>query len=203
MNGKRYGLIFCLAVVVIAGFLFLFRLGDETLQDYDEAIYGQVISETAASGQWLTLQKDGPWFEKPPLYFWEDLVSEQIFSPPEFALRFPSALAGIISIVLIMLIAYEMSGSIAVSALAGLVLTFTPAFVEAGRQVRLDVPVVMAILFSTYSFIRSEKNPKWFLGLGAGLAIGLLTKSVIGLSPLLFILIWALVHHKWSWLKSP
>lgn len=199
---KKFGVVLCLAVVCFSSFLFLFKLGNEAIQDYDEGIYAQVITNTEQSGNLLTLQKDGPWFEKPPLYFWEAMAAEKIFSSPEFSFRFPAALAGILTVVFVMLLAFEIGGDFYLTTLSGLILTLTPAFLEAGRQIRLDVSVVFWIVFSVYCFIKAQKNQKWYLGVLPGVALGLLTKSVIGFFPLIFILLWLFVFKKSDWLKN-
>ena len=198
----KYSVILCVIVACLASGLFLFRLGNEAIQDYDEGIYAQVINNTAQSGDFLTLKKDGPWFEKPPLYIWEAMVSEKIFSSPELAMRLPAALAGILTVILIMLIAYEISSSGYLAAASGLILTLTPAFIEAGRQIRFDVPVTAFIVFSIYCFIKGQQNKKWWLGIGIGIALGVMMKSVIGFFPLLFIILWSIIYKKFDWLRN-
>lgn len=186
MNGKYrlktlwygfFGLLVC-----VSSLLLLFRLGSFPLADYDEAIYAQVISDTKNAGDFLTLHTaDGLWFQKPPLYFWLAMGTEKVFGPNEFALRFPSAILGIVAIILTCLIAFELSGNAYIVFIAGTVLLTTGSFLDAARQLRLDIPVTAAILFALYSFVRARKNPKWYLGVAVGVSIGILFKSVIGI----------------------
>ena len=193
-----FGLLVC-----ASGFLLFFRLGSFPLVDYDEAIYAQVISNTQNAGDFLTLHTpNGPWFEKPPLYFWLAMESEKVFGQNEFALRFPSATFGIIAIILTCLIAFELSGNAYIALIAGTILLTTGSFLEAARQLRLDVPVTATILFAFYSFIRARKNPRWYLGVAVGVSVGILFKSIIGVFALPIILIWSFVNIDWDWLKN-
>src|SRR3989344_6261361 len=167
-------IVWIVLVLIFSGILLFYGLGNNALTDYDEATYGHVVNETLKSGQFGTLKHSvsGNWFEKPPLYFWLAMFSQKVFSNPEFALRFPSAFFGLLSIALTMLIAFHIGKNYYIAAFAGAILATTPIFIEGARQVRLDIPVTAAILFSFYCFLRGLKNPRWFLGVGIGIAIG-------------------------------
>ena len=190
-------------IIVVSFSLFLFQLGSHAFIDYDELTYAQVIDNTLQSGTVLTLSRHrSPWFDKPPLYYWSAMAAGNLFENKEIAYRLPSALTGILSVVLVMLIAFELTESYVAAIIAGAILCTSPLFLEAGRQLRLDVPVTAAILFAVYSFIRGLKDPRWYMGVGVGIALGILTKSVIGLFPLGFIFFWAVVHRSSGFLKS-
>ena len=198
-------IVWIVLVLIFSGILLFYGLGNNALTDYDEATYGHVVNETLKSGQIATLKHSvsGNWFEKPPLYFWLAMFSQKIFPNPEFALRFPSALFGLLSIVLTMLIVFYISKNYYVVALSGAVLATTPIFIEGARQVRLDIPVTAAILFSFYCFLRGVEKPKWLLGVGIGMAIGFMFKSVIGFFVFPLIIIWSIIHKNWRWIKNP
>ncbi len=167
----KYAVVF---IVVAASALFLFNLGQGAFRDYDEALYAEVIHDTEASGNPFTLQYFGsPWINnKPPLYFWSAMIAEKVIPHKELAYRVPSALAAILSIVLVMLIAYEVSRKYAVASMAGMILMTSPMFLYAARQLRLDVPVTFAILLSVYSFVRGLRDERWYVGIGVGIGIG-------------------------------
>ena len=201
MNKK----IIILLVVLLFGaiFLSLFALGKWSLMDYDETTYAEVLHENLIRQDFLSFTYGGqPWFEKPPLYFWLAGASTAVFGENELAMRLPSALFIIFSIVLVWFITFELTKSKRSAFFSSAILLSTAYFVFAGRQVRLDVPVTFAILLSLYSFIRGLKNPKWFLGLGFGLAIGVLFKSVIGLLALPIIFIFSVVYGEWKWARD-
>jgi 4-amino-4-deoxy-L-arabinose transferase-like glycosyltransferase len=190
-------------ILVAACFLFFFNLGAKPFWDYDEAIYAGVVKDTLQTGQNLTLHL-GPntWFEKPPLIFWLSMVFDALFRHPEFSYRLTAAIAGIISIILVMLIAYEIRRDILIACLAGLILLTTGAYIEAGRQFRLDVPAIAASLFSILCFLKAARAPMWLIGVGIGFGLGFMFKSVIGLLGLPFLFWWVVVHRDYKWLLT-
>jgi 4-amino-4-deoxy-L-arabinose transferase-like glycosyltransferase len=192
-----------ICLVVFSSFLFLFNLGEAALWDYDEAAYAKVVFDTKVHNDFLSLHLgDRIYFDKPPLYFWLATASQSIFGHNEFSLRLPSAVSGVIAIVLTFLIALHIRRNWLIAALSGTILLTTGIFLETGRQVRLDVPVTASILFSFYCFLRGQKDSRWLIGMGAGLAIGVLIKSVIGLMAIPAIITWTLVHRDFRWLKE-
>lgn len=200
LNKKNRAL---LALIAVSLFFGLFRLGSLPLIDSDEATYARVFHESVQHGDFLSFTKRGdPWLEKPPLYFWTMAVSASVFGENEFALRLPAALFSVLAVLLTYLIALRLTGSWLTAAFSAAVLMTIGAFWDAGRQIRMDVPVAACILFSVYCFIRAMERPKWFFGFGAGIALGVLTKSVIGFFPIPIALLFAAVYRKWDWLKS-
>jgi 4-amino-4-deoxy-L-arabinose transferase-like glycosyltransferase len=194
----------CLVLPVVALVVLLYGLGSRPFLDYDEAIYARVMDDTARSGQSVTLISDGAaFYDKPPLYFWLGMAARGMFGSAEFAYRLPSALAGVVCVVLVMLIAFEINRRYRTAWIAGVVLLTTPLIFDAARQVRIDVLLTAGILFSFYAFLKGLKKPAWFLGVGVGMAVGLLTKNVVGLFSVFPILVWAFVHRQYAWLRAP
>jgi len=151
----------------------------------------------------MTMRRfENPWFDKPPLYFWSAIAIEKVIPDKEFAYRLPSALSGILSIILTMLIVYTAAESYLAASIAGGVALTSPMFLYAGRQLRMDVPVTAAILFTIFSFLKGLKDERWYAGVGVGIALGIMMKSVIGLLPLGFIAIFAFIHRNTSFFKS-
>jgi 4-amino-4-deoxy-L-arabinose transferase-like glycosyltransferase len=92
-------------LIALASFLVLFHLNRGAFWDYDEASYAEVIQDTEAAGSLLTLYHfKTPWIDKPPLYFWSAMLTERLFTSKELAYRLPSALSGIASIILVVLL---------------------------------------------------------------------------------------------------
>jgi len=190
-------------LLLLAAALFLFDLRGHAFWDYDEGTYAEVMCDTAASSDPLTLHQMGnPWFEKPPLYFWAGMALGQVIESQELAYRLPAAFMGIVSIFLVFCITLLVAGDYLTALLAGIIILLTPPYFEAGRQVRLDVPVTAAILFTFYSFLRSSNDRRWALGIGAGLGVGIMIKSVIGLFGAVAIVVWSLVHWDFRWLRN-
>jgi hypothetical protein len=78
-------IIIILSLIVFAGFIFFWRLGEPALKDWDEAIYAEVSKEILLTGNWIDLQCDGkPWLEKPPLTLWLTAILYRLFGVNEF-----------------------------------------------------------------------------------------------------------------------
>ena len=193
-----------ITLILISSFFSLYKLGSTPLIDYDEATYAQVLKESIARENYLSftyLQNN--WFEKPPLYFWLSTVSVKIFGMNEFAMRAPAALFIILTSSLVFLFTLFLTKSPITAFISGIVLVTTGSFLDAGRQMRFDVPVAFFILFSLFSYIKAiNEKPLWYIFMGVSLALGVLMKSVIGFLAIPIILIFSLVYKEWRWIKS-
>jgi 4-amino-4-deoxy-L-arabinose transferase-like glycosyltransferase len=177
---QKSGFIACVVVLLCAGAFLLYGLGNDPLQDYDEATYAEVVHEALESGSLLSYAEGGaPFLEKPPLGFLAMEASISLFGESTFALRLPFALFGIASILALMLLVYEVRRSMWAAALAGGILATMPPFMEASRQVRLDIPLVFFTTLAVYFFVRGLKNPKWFIAFGAATGLAVMSKSVV------------------------
>ncbi len=89
-------------IVLIASLFFIPFLGNVHLFDWDEINFAESAREMIVSGDYLNVQINYEFFwEKPPLFIWMQVVSMKFFGVNEFAARFPNALAGIITLLLI------------------------------------------------------------------------------------------------------
>lgn len=89
----------------IAGLALLFFvpfLGGVHLFDWDEVNFAECAREMLATGDYLRPQIDyEPFWEKPPFFIWLQALSMKIFGVGEFAARFPNAMAGVLTLVLV------------------------------------------------------------------------------------------------------
>lgn len=177
----RYGGFILVALVLLgASFFLLYRLGNEPLQDYDEATYAEVAHEALLSNNFLFFTYGGEsYFSKPPVAFWMMGVSESFLGETPFAMRLPFALSGILLIGVIMLLGYEVSGSLFIAAFAGAIAATTSPLMETAREVRTDVPVTFFIVAATYCFLKGLRDRRWFILFGILAGFAVLTKSVI------------------------
>lgn len=89
-------------IIVLAAMFLLPVLGSVHLFDSDETNYAESAREMIVTGDYLTVQIDfEPFPEKPPLFFWLQVVSMKVFGINEFAARFPNVICGIISLMLL------------------------------------------------------------------------------------------------------
>lgn len=82
-------------IAVASVLLFVPFLGQVHLFDWDEINFAECAREMIVSKDYLRMQIDfRPFFEKPPLFIWLQVISMKLFGVNEFAARFPNALAG-------------------------------------------------------------------------------------------------------------
>lgn len=95
-----YGRILVYAGIAVIAALFLLPfLGSVHLFDTDETNYAESAREMIVSGDYLSVQIDfEPFPEKPPLFFWLQVLSMKVFGINEFAARFPNVICGILSL---------------------------------------------------------------------------------------------------------
>ncbi len=143
VSKKISGFVCVLFVLAASSAFLLYHLGNEPLQDYDEATYAEVVHDALASHHYVSFTDGGGnYFKKPPLAFWAMMVSEGALGETPFAMRLPFVLAGIATLLVLMLLVCEVSDSWWAAALGGAVLATTAPFMETARQVRLDTIVI-------------------------------------------------------------
>lgn len=87
-------------IILAAAALFLPFLGNVHLFDWDEINFAECAREMIASGNYLRVQINYlPFWEKPPLFIWLQVLSMKIFGINEYAARFPNAVIGIATLV--------------------------------------------------------------------------------------------------------
>lgn len=167
-----------LALVAVAGLLFLYKLGRGALIDWDEAIYAGVAREIVRGHQWLTLYWQGkPFFEKPPLGLWMQAMFFQWLGTTELAARLGSALCGIGIVVLAWAIGRR-GGGAAAGLFAGCVLLTTQHFDRVMREGMTDALLCLCIYVGVYAYARlRDEEPGWFCLLCAAIGAGAMVKS--------------------------
>ena len=88
---------FLIAILGVA--LFFPLLGQVHLFDWDEINFAECAREMIVSKDYLRAQIDfAPFWEKPPLFIWLQLLSMKLFGINEYAARFPNALIGVLTL---------------------------------------------------------------------------------------------------------
>ncbi len=101
-------------IVILFGgsLLFFHSLGAAPLFDWDEINFAESAREMIVSGDYLRVQINfQPFWEKPPLFFWMQVLSMKVFGINEFAARFPNAACGIITLMVLYFLGKRMHGS--------------------------------------------------------------------------------------------
>lgn len=86
-------------IIFFASLLFFPFLGNVHLFDWDEINFAECAREMMVSGDYLRVQIDfKPFWEKPPLFIWLQVLSMKLFGINEYAARFPNAFVGVLTL---------------------------------------------------------------------------------------------------------
>jgi hypothetical protein len=88
-----------LCIIIVGAFFFIPFLGSVHLFDWDEVNFAEASREMIATGNYMRVTIDyQPFWEKPPLFFWLQVLSMKAFGINEFASRFVNAFFGILTL---------------------------------------------------------------------------------------------------------
>ena len=91
-----------IAIAIVAALLFIPFVGGVHLFDWDEINFAECAREMIVTNDYISVQINfKPFWEKPPLFIWMQVLSMKAFGINEFAARFPDALCGIASLLVI------------------------------------------------------------------------------------------------------
>jgi 4-amino-4-deoxy-L-arabinose transferase-like glycosyltransferase len=171
-------------LLAVSFVLCLASLGGASLWDIDEGKNAEAAREMLESDNWvLPTFNFEPRYEKPVLLYWLQAGAYQIFGVNEFAARLPSALAGILTV----LLAYELGCSLfgpATGLLGGLILASSTATCLAARFANPDALLCTCTLATLLVFWRgyAKDGRNWFLLAGITTGIGMLAKGPVALA---------------------
>ena len=87
---------------LLAAVFFIPFLGKVHLFDWDEINFAECSREMIKTGDYSRVYINfKPFWEKPPMFFWMQSTAMKIFGVNEFAARFPNAICGIITLIVI------------------------------------------------------------------------------------------------------
>ncbi len=181
---------------------FFCNLGLNNIWTPNESFYAEAIREMWESGNFIEVFYNyEPRFNKPIMIYWEVLLSTALFGLNEFAIRFPSALAGLGTIFLVYRIGHLLEGR-RFGILAAMVMTFAFQFAINARYAAPAISLTFFFTLTIYWFLKGYHREQFkyiFLSyIALGLAI--LTKGypyliIIGS----IILFYILLDQKFRW----
>lgn len=194
------------SLVFLAAVLFIPFLGNVHLFDWDEINFAEIAREMVVTDTYSQPQINFQSFtEKPPLYFWLQAISMNLFGINEFSARLPNALLGMLVLPVIFLTGRKLKNNsfgflwaviYACSILPHL-------YFKSGI---IDPWFNFFIFLSIYGLIiaadkRREKqsNIKWLVFGGAMSGLAILTKGPVALilTGLTFAVYWAFNRFRW------
>jgi 4-amino-4-deoxy-L-arabinose transferase-like glycosyltransferase len=184
-------------IVILAICIPIFSsLSSLPIRDFDEARNSISALEMEANHDYLVTHYDGQpdmWSTKPPLMIWMQVASLHLFGKSEFAIRFPSAMAGLFTCILILFFFTHYIKKPLLGVLSVLVLTTSEGYVGYHSTRTGDFDALLALFMFGYCisyFLYSErKELKYLISFFILLFLATFTKGIQGLlfTPALFI----------------
>jgi 4-amino-4-deoxy-L-arabinose transferase-like glycosyltransferase len=174
---------YLLILIFFGGLVFLYNLGARDLWEPDETRYAVVAREMKETGNWIVPHLNGAVYsEKPPFFFWLVNGSTLLLGDNEFANRLPSALAGLITVLVTFLLG-ERFFNLKTGFLSGLVLLTGFFLSQISRWMMLDSLFTLFFLLSLFFFYHGYKNEERrrvdYLVAGGFIGLGVLTKGPV------------------------
>jgi 4-amino-4-deoxy-L-arabinose transferase-like glycosyltransferase len=196
--------------------IYFVNLGQWDLWNPDEPRYAEVSREMVKGGDWILMHRNGEMYtDKPPLFFWAVAISSflwQGFSP--FAVRFPSALFGTLTVLLTFFIGKRLYSS-RTGFLSGLILATSVQFAYLSTRGNIDATLTFFTTVSILCFLQwyqrrqeGEAFPARMKGLSfygyyGGMALATLAKGPVGfILPFAVTLLFLMVQKEWKGIKK-
>lgn len=173
--------------IVFAGFVALTvlpLLGNAYLFDWDEVNFAECAREMLVSGDYLHPQIEfEPFWEKPPLFFWLQAAAMHVFGVNEFAARFPNALVGIATVVLLVIVGTRWLDRQfgMVWALLWIGSLLPQFYMHSGLIDPLFNLLMFSSLVAALTSLESSQRYWWLAGSGLLLGCAVLTKGPVAL----------------------
>jgi 4-amino-4-deoxy-L-arabinose transferase-like glycosyltransferase len=180
-----YLILFFLSAVI------LYTIGNWSLPliDRDEPRFAEASREMRQTGDLIVPRLNGEYrFDKPPLIYWCQVVSFDLFGETDFAARLPSAIFAALSGVLTWVFASRIYGPRIGFWSAILFATSLQVFIH-GRAAVADMPLVFFFLTATWADwerLRTPQSALWWWMFYLSLGLGFLAKGPAALLPALF-----------------
>jgi 4-amino-4-deoxy-L-arabinose transferase-like glycosyltransferase len=176
---------------LLAAALFLFHDAQTTpIILWDESRNAMNALEMRRTGFSLVTTYDlrpDLWNTKPPLLIWLMYGSMALFGPSEWALRLPSALASLGTLIILILFVRRITGSLGTGLAAGTLLLVSPGFFSEHGARTADYDAVLVFFTTAYlqllflALHQRRPSLKLSLLIGALIACAFLTKSTAGI----------------------
>ncbi|SMB80578.1 glycosyl transferase family 39 [Hymenobacter roseosalivarius DSM 11622] len=177
-----------LLVLAVAALPLFWLLAVLPAQQWDEARTGLNALEILRSNNWLVLTHEGEpdlWNSKLPLAPWLMALSFRLLGPTELALRLPSALAALATVLVVYFAGSRWLGSWRAGLLAGLILLTTPGYVRlhVARTGDFDALLTLWTTLGTLRWLAylATGRARHAWGTGVAFALAVLTKGIAGL----------------------
>ncbi|WP_432218541.1 ArnT family glycosyltransferase [Pseudomonas kribbensis] len=173
------------SLFLLAALLFFFALGNHQLQGSTEARVAGIAMEMHLDDDWVTPRLFGePFLEKPPLSLWLDAGAMRVFGVSPWAVRLASAVAGLLSVMILYGMLRRFGRPKAIAWTAGILLATMASYWSNVRGVGEDALLALGVTTALLAFFQAQRasTPGNSLLFVVGIAIATLSKGVLGLA---------------------
>jgi len=173
-------------------------LGKRPIEMWDEARYANNAIDMYQHPNLFVVSYEGvpeTYISKPPLVIWLEAISFKIFGLNEFALRFPSALMGLFTILILFSFCFSVLKNFTLGIISALILVSSKGFVSvhSTRTGDLDAALVFfttlySLYFLRYILLKQYTTKNIFI-VALGIIMAFLTKGTAGFFLVPFLLI--------------
>ncbi len=175
-------------VFLAASFLFFAGLGDYPFLDPDEGRYAEIPREMIESGDYVTPRLNYvKYYEKPPLFYWITAGSMLLFGRNELAVRAVPAIAGCLTVLLIMAFGRRLFGGTA-GPVAGWIYATSLLPAVMARLPVID-GVFSLFLFAAwaawwlgYDALSERARKRWYLAAWGCMGLAVMTKGIAAIA---------------------
>ncbi len=172
-----------LLLLAASACLFLCNLGGPALWDIDEGRNASAAEAMLESGDWVVPTFNGELrSHKPVLLYWLQVAAYEVFGINEFAARLPSALAAMLTVLLVYELCRGMFNS-STGLIGGLILASSTLF---SASAHFANPDALLLTFTTATFLSLwlgtvKGRSGWFLLAGVTTGLAVLAKGPVGI----------------------
>ncbi|WP_339767031.1 glycosyltransferase family 39 protein [uncultured Paraglaciecola sp.] len=205
-------------LLLLACSMILLGLGLRDPWPADEPRFALIAKDMVDSGQWFFPMRGGELYpDKPPIFMWSIAIFYALFGSLKLAFLVPSALAGIVTVLLV----YDMGRRLwseQIGWYAGLLLLATLQFTLQAKTAQIDAMVCCWITIGCYSLVRFlllKGSWFWYFLAWFFMGLGIITKGV-GFLPVLMLIPYVVLRlskqeyvinstpgWSWHWLLGP
>jgi len=196
-----------LIIAVFAAVVLFAKLGAGGMASLDDCYYAEQAKEILQTGEWFTMHYQGKaMHENDPVGIWSMAVMFKTFGISEFSARFPSALFGVLTIILVYFLGRLLYDHW-IGIFSSVILLTTQIFTKYARHAMLDVTLTFFVILSLFFFVKAVKEEEkegenktgvFFLLFGVSAGIAILTKSLLGVFPVLTAALYTLFNKGFS-----
>jgi len=193
-----------LFAAVAAYLAFFYQLGNSAFLGADEARYARIGEEMNLRGEYITPTLNFlPWLEKPPLLFWLEALSFQLFGVSEWSARLPVASIALLGVLFASALGSSLGGQRA-GVLTFFILCATGLFFAYARAASTDMPLATCFTAAMACGMQASRRESSLWAAGAGVTLGLATLAkgpvALGLFCVVFAIYFLWIGKlKWSW----